>query len=252
MAHFISDHTPMDDYQRLRNQAAYFIENVDYEHRLPYNNRKNLDKSPAYQVLFRAMKIMLLISGLSLPVSIIIFWIYSNYNNSNTLRLISICSIFMVVGAFVLALLIGCVGAYMESYSEKRDRKTKQIQEAETWVLFNGKIVVALREYGRGGQMTKRYVMNENHIVDVPFSRMDIIDMVYLICNTNEKIIAVVDATEYYITHPYVNEYPRDDVSHYFHYYQKRVHRKIEWNENMLGIEKLINALKALKTLHCS
>lgn len=247
MAHFISDHTPMDDYQRLRNQAAYFIDNVDYEHRLPYNNRKNLDKSPAYQAMFRAMKIMLLIFGLSLPVSIIIFWIYSNHNHSNTLRLISMCSIFMVVGAFVLALLIGCVGAYMESHSEKKDKKTKKIQESETWVLFNGSIVVAFREYGGGGQMTKRYVMNDNHIVDVPFSRMDIIDRVHLIRIINGKIIAVADATEYYMKHPYVNEYPGDNISHYFHYYQKRVHRKIEWNENMLGMEKLINALKALK-----
>lgn len=247
MAHFISDHTPMDDYQRLRNQAAYFIENVDYEHRLPYNNRKNLDKSPAYQAVFRAMKIMLLISGLSLPVSIIIFWMYSNHNNSNTLRLISMCSIFMVVGAFVLALLIGFVGAYMEAHSEKKDKKTKKRQESETWVLFNGCVVVALREYGSGGQMTKRYVMNENHIVDVPFSRMDILDRVYLIRNINGKIIAVANATEYYMTHPYVNEYPGDNISHYFHYYQKRVHTKIEWNENMPGMEKLINALNALK-----
>ena len=106
---------------------------------------------------------------------------------------------------------------------------------------------MALREYGGGGQMTKRYVMNENNIVDVPFSRMDIIDRVFLIHNINGKIIAVADATEYYITHPYVSEYPGDNISHYFHYYQKRVHRKIEWNENMLGMEKLINALKALK-----
>lgn len=247
MAHFISDHTPMDDYQRLHNQAAYFIENVDYEHWLPYNNRKNLDKSPAYQAVFRMMKIMLLISGLLLPVSIIIFWIYSNHNDSNTLRLISMCSIFMIVGAFELALLIGCIGACMESHSEIKDRKTKKIHESETWVLFNGCVVVALREYGGGGQMTKRYVMNENNIVDVPFSRMDIIDRVYLIHNINGKIIAVADATEYYITHPYVSEYPGDNISHYFHYYQKRVHRKIEWNENMLGMEKLINALKALK-----
>ena len=95
--------------------------------------------------------------------------------------------------------------------------------------------------------MIHRYIMDENNIVDVPFSRMDIIDRVYLIHNINGKIIAVADATEYYITHPYVSEYPGDNISHYFHYYQKRVHRKIEWNENMLGIDKLIKALNMLK-----
>ena len=247
MAHFISDHTPMVDYQRLRNQAAYFIENVDYENRLPYNNRKNLEKSRGYQAVFRITKGLLLISGLLLPVSFILFWIFRNHRDNNTLRLLFICIIIMVVGAFILALIIGCIGAYMESRCEKKDLKIKKIQKSETWVLNNGCVVVTLKEYGRGGQMTKRFVMNENNIVDVPFSRMDIIDRVYRIRNINGKIIAVANATEYYITHPYVNEYPEDDVSHFFHYYQRRVHRKIEWIENIPGRDELMNALIALK-----
>ena len=247
MAQFISDHTPMDDYHKMLSQVDYYIENTDAYNRLPYDNRKKLEKSPVYKTLFSAMKIMLIISGLSLPVAIISFWASDNNGNSNTLRLICICSVFMVIGSVVLALLIGCVGAYMESHSERKDKNTKYIQESNTWVMLNGYVVVADANHGRGGQMVKHYIMDENNIVDVPFSRMDIIDNVHSIYKKDGEVIADVDATEYFITHPYVNEYPGDNVSHYFHYYKKRVRRKIKWHENMLGIEKLIKALNTLK-----
>ena len=69
----------------------------------------------------------------------------------------------------------------------------------------------------------------------------------FWILRLHGKVIADVDATEYYVKHPYVNEYPADNVSHYFHYYKARKRRKIEWYENMLGMDKLIKALKALK-----
>ncbi len=281
MAQFISDHSPMDDYQRILSQADYYIENVDYNNRLPYDNREKLNKFPAYKAVFKTMKIMLIISGLSLPAAIVLIWIYGKMNakasvhykllrnlhygvestqnygkisartaliiNSNTLRFVCICSVFIVIGTFVLALLIGSVGAYMESHSEKIDGKTKYIQESKTWVLLNGCVAVADQSQGRGGQMVKRYIMDENNIVDVPFSCMDIIDNVHSVRNNNGKVIADADVTEYYIKHPYVNESPEDDVSHYFHYYKTRKRRKIEWNENMLGIDKLIKALNSLK-----
>ena len=247
MAEFISDHTPMDDYQQMLSQVDYRIENADYNNRLPYDNRKRLDKSPAYKTIFKAMKIMLIISGLSLPVAIISFWACRNISAGNALRLILMCSVFIVIGAFGLALLIGCVGGYMECHSERKDQKTKYIQESETWVLINGCVAVVYREYGRGGQMVKPFATDENNIVDVPFSRMDIIDNVHSIHTYNGKVTADVNATEYYIKHPYVNEYPTDDISHYFHYYKRSVRRKIEWYENMLGTDKLVKALKALK-----
>ncbi|MGN0514497.1 MAG: hypothetical protein ACI4GD_09485 [Lachnospiraceae bacterium] len=78
------------------------------------------------------------------------------------LRLISMCGIIMVVGAFALALLVGCAAGYMESHSENKDNQTKNMQESKTWVLLNGCIAVSDRPQGRGGQMIKPYVMNEN------------------------------------------------------------------------------------------
>lgn len=45
MAEFISDHTPMDDYQRMLSQVDYRIENAEYNNRLPYDNRKRLDST---------------------------------------------------------------------------------------------------------------------------------------------------------------------------------------------------------------
>ncbi|MGN0431318.1 MAG: hypothetical protein ACI4EQ_03080 [Lachnospiraceae bacterium] len=237
----------MDDYQRMLRQADYRIENADFNNRLPYDNRKKLDKSPVYKTIFKAMKVLLIISGLSLPVAIISFWACGNISDSNTLRLILLCSVCIVTGAFGLALIIGCIGGYMECHSERKDKKTKYIQKSETWVLINGYVAVVYREYGRGGQMVKAFVTDENHIVDVPFSRMDIIDNVHSIHTNNGKVTADVDATEYYKKHPYVNEYPGDDISHYFHYYKRRVRRKVEWYENMLEIDKLIKALSMLK-----
>lgn len=252
MAQFISDHSPMDDYQRILSQVDYYIENVDYNNRLPYDNREKLNKFPAYKAVFKTMKIMLIIAGLSLPTAIITLLAYKNISDSNAIKLIGICCFIMAVGSFVLALLIGCAGGYMESHSEKKDKKMRIIQNSETWILTNGCVAVVADKrdrYGQGYQMVKRLVMDKDNIVDVPFSRMDIIDKVYSIHNKNVKVKAYVKVTEYYITHPYVNEYPDDDenLSLYFHYYKKRTRRKIEWNENMLGIDKLIKALNSLK-----
>ena len=213
VAQFICDHAPMDDYQRLLRQKDYCIENADADNRFPYDNRAKLNKSTAYITVFNTMKILLIISVVSLPIAILTILAYVNTRNSNILRIISMCSILTVIGAFILALLIGSVGACMESHSERKDKKAKHIQQSRTWVLLNGYIVVSNQQQGRGGQMIKPYVMDEYNIVDVPFSHMDIID----------------------------------NISHYFHYYQKRVRRKIEWYENMLGIDKLIKALNMLK-----
>lgn len=248
VAQFICDHTPMDDYQRILSQKDYGIENADSDNIFPYDSRAKLNKSTAYIAVFNTMKILLIISGVSLPIAILTILVYVNTHNSNILRIISMYSILMVIGAFILALLIGSVGACMESHSERKDKKAKRIQQSRTWVLLNGYIVVADQHQGRGGQMVKPYVMDEYNIVDVPFSHMDIIDNVHSVYSKSGKLIADVDAMEYYIKHPYVNENPEtDNISHYFHYYQKRVRRKIEWYENMLGIDKLIKALNMLK-----
>lgn len=244
---FISERAPMDDYRRMLSQVDYCIENVDYKDRLPYDNRKKLDKSSVYKIVFGTMKILLLISGLTLPVAIISVWASKNSSGNDALKFLALCSVILVFVSFELALLVGCVGGYMETHSEKKDRKTQYIQESKTWVLINGYVAVADSPQGCGGQMTRRYIMDEDNIVQVPFSRMDIIDRVYSIHNNKGKVIADVNAMEYYIKHPYQSEYPGDNVSHYFHYYQKRVRRRIEWNEKMQGIGKLIEALNALK-----
>ncbi|MGN0369887.1 MAG: hypothetical protein ACI4EW_05015 [Butyrivibrio sp.] len=247
MAHFISDHTPMDDYKKMQSQMAYYIENADEFHRVPYDNRKNLNKSSVYKTIFKAMKILLIISGLSLPAAIITVRLYSKHRDENILRITSVCFVLMVLGAFVTALILGIIGAYMESHNEKKDVNIKALQESETWVLQNGYVVVAVRTKGRGGQMVKRYIMDKNNIVDVPFSCMDIIYNVHSVHNKKGKITADADASEFYIKHPYVNEIPEDNISHYFHYYNRRIRKKISWNNNMPGTQKLLDALNMLK-----
>lgn len=250
MAHFISDYSPMDDYQRMLSQADYRIENAD--NRLPYDNRKKLEESSAHKKIMKAMKILLIIAGLSLSVAIITFGVARNIGNSNILKIILLCSIIMVIGAFGLILIIGCIGGYMETHSEKKDHTARVIENSETWVLTNGCVaVVANKGNGRAYHMVKYLVTDKNNMVDVPFSRMDIIHKVHSIRNKNGKVIADVNATEYYTTKPYVNDYqhPDDDENYslYFHYYKRSVRRKIEWNENMLEIDKLIKALSGLK-----
>ena len=239
----INGHSPMDDYQKMLQQADFFIENAEVN--LLVGNRKRLEQSAVYKILFTAVKILFIISGISLVFSVITF----NIGKNNTTRLILMYSVFVTVGTFGLALIICCIAGYMETHSDKKDRKARVIQNSETWVLTNGCIaVVADKGDGRAYQMVKHLVMDKNHFVIVPFSRMDIIHKVHSIQMKNGKITADVNATEYYITHPYVNEYPDDeDLSRYFHYYRKRVRRKIDWSENILGIDKLIKALNSLK-----
>lgn len=127
----------MYDYQRMLNQVDYLIENVEYSNRLPYNNRMKLDKSPVYKVVFGTMKIALLISGLALPVAILSVWACRNSSGNSIFKLLLICSLVILIGSFGLVLVTGCVGGCMETYSERKDRKTKYIQESKTWVLLN-------------------------------------------------------------------------------------------------------------------
>ena len=49
----------MDDYHRMLRQVDYCIGNVDVNHRLLYDNRKKLNKSPVYKTILKAIKIML-------------------------------------------------------------------------------------------------------------------------------------------------------------------------------------------------
>ena len=97
--------------------------------------------------------------------------------------------------------------------------------------------------------MLIQYVLSSSRITEIPFSEMYIIDDVYSVSRKNNKLIATVDATKYFLKYPFVSEYSddRDNVEQCFNYYTKRTHTNMEWDENLREIDKLCYALNALK-----
>lgn len=250
MAHFISDHSPMDDFQRMLQQVDYTIDNEIAASGLACNNRESLDKKKTYRTVFALMKLCLVLTAVSFVIACVVFIIYSKRSSNMTLRNVALFSMLAIPFCLILALVLGGVGAYMESHSASKDKTNVNIKRHKTSVLLNGNIAVYDAVRYTGSQMLIKYVMDSNNITEVPFNRMYIIDKVYSIKRRNNKLIAVVDATEYFLSYPFVSEYPdqdKDNVERYFNYYIKRTHTNIEWDENMSEINKLIYALNVIK-----
>ncbi len=248
MAHFISDHSPMDDFQRMLQQVDYTIDNEIAASGLACNNRESLDKKKTYRTVFALMKLCLVLTAVSFVIACVVFIIYSKRSSNMTLRNVALFSMLAIPFFLISALVLGGVGAYMESHSASKDKTNVNIKRHKTSVLLNGNIAVYDAVRYTGSQMRIKYVMDSNNITEVPFNRMYIIDKVYSIKRRNNKLIAVVDAMEYFLNYPFVSEYPdKDNVERYFNYYVKRTHTNIEWDENILEINKLIHALNVIK-----
>lgn len=70
MKHFISDHTPMDDYQRILQQAYYTIESNEEYIWETDDNVEKLKNRRAYRFVFGAVKTLLLLAGILLLISV--------------------------------------------------------------------------------------------------------------------------------------------------------------------------------------
>ena len=249
MTHFISNHSPMDDYMQILQQVDYKIDNEIENSYLACNNREKLDGKTSYKRLFKSMKLCLILTAVLFVVVCVMFGIWYHHNDSTILKSITLYSTLAVVSLFMIALVLGGIGAYMESHNTAKDKRNYYIKRHKTWVLLNGNIVVVQEARGRGNQMLIQYVLSSSRITEIPFSEMYIIDDVYSVSRKNNKLIATVDATKYFLKYPFVSEYSddRDNVEQCFNYYTKRTHTNMEWDENLREIDKLCYALNALK-----
>lgn len=247
MKHFIADHSPMDDYRNVLQQTAYQIDHTIENSCLGCDNREKLERKQSYRIIFRAMKLCLIMSGVLLAVVCVMLGILHNYDNA-VLKKIGLYCALAVTLFFIAALVLGGVGGYMETYHTAKDTRHRDIKRHKTWVLLNGNIAVVNMAGGRPAQMLARYSACSSIDTEIPFSRMYIIDKVYAVNRKDHKVIARVNVVEYVLKYPFVNEYSdRENMEKYYNYYWKRTHRNIEWDENIAGINQLVCALNALK-----
>lgn len=70
MKHFISDHMPMDDYQKILQQAYYTIESNEEYIWETDDNVEKLKNRKTYRFIFGAVKTLLLLAGILLLISV--------------------------------------------------------------------------------------------------------------------------------------------------------------------------------------
>lgn len=248
MKDFISDHAPLDDYNKIIKQAYCTIEsNEDYLWE-PDNKVEGLRSSRRYHFIAGTVKILLLLTGILILSSVIMLLVWGKTGEHGILKSLTMVSLLSGICAFGLAILFAVAGAYMESHRAGEDKNIQDDRRRRTLLLQNGNIAVIYKLCGRHSQIPTRFFdWHEAKEVDVPFSRIFLISKVYSICKRDGRIIASVKCLEYLMIHPYVNEYEGDSVEHYFRYYTKKVRKTIEWSDKMLNAEKLCSALQALE-----
>lgn len=247
MRHFISDHTPMDDYQWIIKQAYCTIEGTDDYISIPDNKAAGLKDNRAYRFIAVSLKVLLILAGILALCSVIVFFIWNRIGENYVLKKMAMSGILSAAGSFGAAILFAIVGAAMESHSAGKDKNIRADKRRRTLLLNNGSIAVIYKLNGRHNQIPTRFFdFKEGSDVDVPFSEMYLISKVHSVRRENGNIAARVKCLEYLMIHPYVNEYEGDPVEHFFRYYTRKIHKRIVWSDKMADAEKLMSALNAL------
>ena len=249
MKHFISNHTPMGDYQRILQQAYYTIESNEEYIWETDDNEEKLKKRRAYRFIFGAVKTLLLLAGILLLISVSMLVIRNKLGIYDISGRLSEAGLLLGIGAFCLGILLAAAGAWMESYYAKADKKVQDDRKRRTLLLKNGDIAVVYLYEGKGAQIGFRFFDDfEENMAELPFSKIYWISGVYSVKRENGRIVASVKCLEYMMIHPYVNEYNNgDSVEHCFRYYTRKVRRTIRWSDKLLNADKLFDALQALE-----
>ena len=185
MKHLVLDHTPMDDYQWIIKQVYCTIERDEEYIYKPDNNEEILKNNKIYRYIVGTIKILLILTGIMVIGTIIIFLLLDKTGGSVVLRNLGFCGIISAVGAFGLAILLAVAGARLESQCAHKDISIRDDRRRRTMLLQNGNIAVVYKSFGRRFQMTNRfYAMNDGQEVDIPFSEMYLISSVYSIKRT--------------------------------------------------------------------
>lgn len=248
MKHFISDHTPMDDYQGILQQAYYTIESNEEYIWEKDDNEETLKKRGAYRFIDGAVKALLLLAGILFLISVSMLIIRNKTGAYDVLGRLSKAGLLFGIVAFGFGILLAVAGAWMESHYAKADKKVQDDRKRRTLLLKNGDIAVVYLYGGKGAQMSSRFSFgNEENMVELPFSKIYRISGVYSTDRKNGRIVASVKCLEYMMIHPYVNEYSDSCVEHFFRYYMRKVRRTIQWTDKLLNADKLFDALQVLE-----
>lgn len=249
MRHFISKHTPMEDYNNILSQVKVRIENEDEMIVTQGNNRENLKSNRIYSNLVRAAKLFLLLSFLLMIVSAGILLVAEKQGDSMPLKHSGEIYILTAVGMFALAAILAIIAAMMETDSDSKNKKAAQACRRRTLVLQNGKIAVVYKRTGYGRQLRRFDTIlareKEADMVEVPFFYMYVVEKVYSLKRKEEKLIAKTGGTEYLLKDPHGCEWNEDgrDNTFYFHYYIGKKRTQMEWPERLAKIEDLELAL---------
>lgn len=188
MRHFISDHTPMDDYQRILQQAYCTIESNEEYIWEKDDNEEKLKKRGAYRGIDGAVKVLLWLAGILFLISVSMLVIRNKTGAYDILGRLSKAGLLFGVGIFGLGILLAAAGAWMESYYAKADKKVQDDRKRRTLLLKNGDIAVVYLYGGKGTQMSSRFSSgNEENMVELPFSKIYRISKVYSADRKNES-----------------------------------------------------------------
>lgn len=135
MKHFISNHMPMGDYQRILQQAYYTIENNEEYIWETDDNEEKLKKRRVYRFIFGAVKTLLLLAGILLLISVSMLVIRNKIGVYDISGRLPKAGLLWGIGAFGLGILLAAAGAWMESYYAKADKKIQDDRKRRTFLL---------------------------------------------------------------------------------------------------------------------
>lgn len=135
MKHFISDHTPMDDYQGILQQAYYTIESNEEYIWEKDDNEETLKKRRAYRFIDGAVKVLLLLAGILFLISVSMLVIRNKTGAYDVLGRLSKAGLLFGTGAFGLGIFPAAAGTWMESDYAKADKKIQDDRKRRTFLL---------------------------------------------------------------------------------------------------------------------
>ena len=249
----ILDRTPCDDYEWVMANAVEKFSYPESERFSKPVERAKLERKTLYQVFLTIMKASAVTAGISFLFVISLFVIcYETENNKLTNILMFFWMLFFV--SIILTFLLGIIGAPLEKRAHKRDIKSKEILDTETYLLKDGRIVTVSPIVRSGYQMDENKGLwmydRISERMELSFSTMQIIHRVHHIEQMDGKIMIYSDSTELSLDFPSTNE---DNVytefDDWFYYYESNFSGKItEWYDTIENKELLISALENLKS----
>lgn len=251
LPHIIWKDTPQALYARVvQNSKNDFVCN-------PYSvpdkstNYADMSKSTGYKLLLRTMINLLKATGIGVVILIILFLI-EHFAEISFPAPLMLTLVVLTVGVFFLSLILGAVGAVMESTSEKKDTHVKELKQQKTFFLRDGKIAVSdeqhkgrMQKFSFDTDLSDDYI--EKHSVPIPFNNLDIIDKVYSVNQTPGKITARVHCQHYYLHFLYRDDDGNSLVDFVYEFRRRNCTATLTWYCDEFSGRYLMDSLAKLR-----